>query len=98
MRDWAWDWAWLAESVQPGMVGDLIGRIRSGDVRKHKAYVERAVKDAADKAGFDWAVLLNAKPPCPPKPDRLEKSTADFVGTVLQGVPAEPKPKEVAHA
>ncbi len=48
-RQWAWNWAWVAETIQPGMVSDIVARIRDGGIRKHKAYVEKSVKSSAMK-------------------------------------------------
>jgi len=63
--DLIWTVASIGTAIDAGFVGDLITRLKSGDIRKPKSYVDRAIQKQCEESGFVWSEMVLAMPPRP---------------------------------
>ena len=80
-REVGWQIAWVAVAIKPEMVGDVIQRIQSREVRNPRRYVERAIQIACQENGYVWSELKQFVPKAPEKqvtPSEVVKAAAEM--------------------
>ncbi|QDV26663.1 hypothetical protein [Aureliella helgolandensis] len=75
-REFVWRVSIIAAAISPGMMSEIVTRIKARDVRKPKSYVEGALRAECEKQGYDWRELIPFVPPAPPPPTPIEEESA----------------------
>jgi hypothetical protein len=65
-RDYVWRSVAIGNTLSPGIIDDLVARLREGAVKKPKAYIDKILRDESVKAGRDLSRLMDHAPPTPP--------------------------------
>ena len=76
--EWIWDMSAIAERLSPGLISDVATKIRNGQVRTPKAYLEGALRKECEAVGTS---LRELRPLVPPRPQLREPPPETAVTT-----------------
>ncbi len=60
-----WESAVISEAVKPGILSEIATGMRTNEIRKPKAYIDKALRDECEQLGFSIAAIRSKVPPCP---------------------------------
>jgi hypothetical protein len=60
--EFVWQSCVIAEAINPGMIGDIITKCSTNEIRKPKGYIDSALRGECDRLGFDWKLLIDFVP------------------------------------
>lgn len=65
-REWIWKHSAVGEVLRPGFVADTARRVLEREIRKPKAFIEKALRDECRENGIRLDAVLQQVPPVPP--------------------------------
>lgn len=65
-REFIWRACVVAELLDRGLIGEMVTRIKAGEVRKPKSYIEKVLREECEARAIDWRAARDGAPAPPP--------------------------------